>query len=118
MGMESTTVTGARGDRLRLLVAALAITTTVGYGVLTYAFSALLGPVFARMLMNVSGGAPTMTIEHYQSAFQPLLYGVALAIVLTLLLKETGPAARRTAPERRSSRQTATRARESFVGRR
>ena len=34
-----------------------------------------------------------MTLEHYQTAFEPLLYGVALAIVLTLLLKETGPAA-------------------------
>ena len=35
-----------------------------------------------------------MTFEHYQTAFEPLLYGVALAIVLTLLLKETGPAVR------------------------
>jgi hypothetical protein len=43
--------------------------------------------------MRVSGGAETMTLAHYQAAFQPLLYGVALAIVLTLLLKETGPAA-------------------------
>ena len=33
-----------------------------------------------------------MALEHYQTAFEPLLYGVALAIVLTLLLKETGPA--------------------------
>ncbi len=63
---------------------------------LNFTFSALLGPVFARMLMNVSGGASTMTIEHYQTTFQPLLYGVGLAIVLTLFLKETGPAARRT----------------------
>jgi hypothetical protein len=46
--------------------------------------------------MNVSGGASTMNIEHYQTTFQPLLYGVGLAIVLTLFLKETGPAARRT----------------------
>ena len=61
---------------------------------LNFTFSALLGPVFARMLMNVSDGAATMTIEHYQSAFQFLLYGIGLAIVLTLLLKETGPAAR------------------------
>ena len=36
-------------------------------------------------------------LEHYQTAFQPLLYGVALAIVLTLFLKETGPAAHRVA---------------------
>jgi hypothetical protein len=36
-----------------------------------------------------------MTLEHYQTAFVPMLYGVALAIVLTLILKETGPAAAR-----------------------
>ena len=36
-----------------------------------------------------------MALEHYQTAFEPLLYGVGLAIVLTLLLKETGPAVRR-----------------------
>jgi MFS family permease len=64
---------------------------------LNFTFSALLGPVFARLLMRVSGGATSMTIEHYQTAFQPLLYGVALAIILTLFLKETGSAARHTA---------------------
>ncbi len=60
---------------------------------LNFTFSALLGPVFGSLLMTVSGGAQEMTLGHYQTAFQPLLYGVALAIVLTLLLKETGPAA-------------------------
>jgi hypothetical protein len=35
-----------------------------------------------------------MELVHYQTAFQPLLYGVGLAIVLALVLKETGPAAR------------------------
>jgi hypothetical protein len=34
-----------------------------------------------------------MGLEHYQSAFAPLLAGVAIAIALTFLLKETGPAA-------------------------
>lgn len=46
--MNSTAVSAAVGGdrtRVRRLVAALAITTTVGYGVLTYAFSALLGPM-------------------------------------------------------------------------
>ena len=61
---------------------------------LNFSFSALLGPVFGWLLVTVSGGATQMTLDHYQMAFQPLLYGVALAIVLTFLLKETGPAAR------------------------
>ena len=62
---------------------------------LNFTFSALLGPVFGGILRTASGGAESMTLEHYQTAFEPLLYGVALAIVLTLVLKETGPAARR-----------------------
>jgi MFS family permease len=61
---------------------------------LNFTFSALLGPVFGWILRAVSGGASVMELEHYQTAFQPLLYGVGLAIVLTLLLKETGPAVR------------------------
>jgi MFS family permease len=62
---------------------------------LNFTFSALLGPVFGWVLLAVSGGAATMTLEHYQTAFQPLLYGVAIAVTLTLFLKETGPAVRR-----------------------
>lgn len=65
---------------------------------LNFTFSALLGPVFGWILAGVSGGAPQMSLEHYQTAFEPLLYGVALAIVLTLLLKETGPAVRLRVP--------------------
>jgi sugar phosphate permease len=61
---------------------------------LNFTFSALLGPVFGWILRAVAGGASPMTLEHYQTAFEPLLYGVGLAIVLTLVLKETGPAAR------------------------
>jgi MFS family permease len=61
---------------------------------LNFTFSALLGPVFGGILHSVSGGAAPMEAGHYQTAFQPLLYGVGLAIVLTLFLRETGSAAR------------------------
>ena len=64
---------------------------------LNFTFSALLGPVFGWILAAVGGGAARMTLGHYQTTFEPLLYGVAFAIILTLLLKETGPAARRSA---------------------
>ena len=64
---------------------------------LNFTFSALLGPVFSALLVRVSGGAPAMDLGHYQAAFEPLLYGVGLAIILTLFLRETGPAVRRAA---------------------
>jgi MFS family permease len=60
---------------------------------INFTFSALLGPVFAGMLLRVSGGAATLSLEHYQTSFTPMLYGVGLAIVLTFFLKETGKAA-------------------------
>jgi sugar phosphate permease len=63
-----------------------------------FTFSALLGPVFAGLLVSASGGASPMALEHYQTAFQPLLYGVALAIALTWFLKETGPAGKPAVP--------------------
>jgi MFS family permease len=61
---------------------------------INFTFSALLGPVFGRMLARESGGAEQMQLEDYQTSFVLFLYGVVVAIVLTLLLKETGPAAR------------------------
>jgi sugar phosphate permease len=73
-------------------------TSTGVINFLNFTFSALLGPVFAWMLLTAGGGASEMTLQDYQTAFEPLLYGVGLAIVFTLLLKETGPAARAPAP--------------------
>ena len=63
---------------------------------LNFTMTALLGPVYGAWLLAAAAGAD-LTLEHYQSAFRPMLYGVALAVVLTLILKETGPAARREA---------------------
>jgi len=62
---------------------------------LNFTFSALLGPVFGWLLQRASGGAAQMDLRHFQSAFSPLLVGVAIAIVLAFFLKETGPAGQR-----------------------
>jgi MFS family permease len=60
-----------------------------------FTLSALLGPVFGWMLQRAVGGATRMELQHFQTTFAPLLYGVAAAVLMTLLLlKETGPAAR------------------------
>jgi len=59
---------------------------------LNFTLSALLGPVFGWILVKVAGPAGNMEAEHFQVAFQPLLYGVGIAILLTMILKETGPA--------------------------
>jgi MFS family permease len=61
---------------------------------LNFSLTALLGPIFARWLTEASAGGER-ELAHYQETFQPLLYGVVLAIVLTLLLRETGPKARK-----------------------
>ena len=60
---------------------------------LNFTFSALLGPVFGWILQAASSGA-SRELEHYQTTFTPLLYGVVIAIILAFLLRETGPAAR------------------------
>src|SRR6185369_17567082 len=48
---------------------------------INFTFSALLGPVFGSLLVRVTGDAATRGLEHYQAAFQPLMYGVVLATV-------------------------------------
>ncbi len=61
---------------------------------INFTFSALLGPVFAWVLTRLSDETGQMEHSHYQMAFLPLLFGVLLAIILTLRLKETGSAIR------------------------
>jgi MFS family permease len=61
---------------------------------LNFTFSALLIPFFGRLYQNISGRQDGSALAHYQETFHSLLYGVAVAVVLALLLKETGPAAR------------------------
>jgi MFS family permease len=65
---------------------------------INFTFSALLGPVFGRILQSVSGGAGPMELRHFQTTFTPLLFGVAFAVFLTLGLDETGPAVRSKGP--------------------
>jgi MFS family permease len=65
---------------------------------LNFGFSALAGSVFGSILQYVTGSNPR-GLEEYQTTFQPLLFSVGLAVLLTLVfLKETGPAAVRTRP--------------------
>jgi MFS family permease len=60
---------------------------------LNFTFSALLGPVFGWLFIRSAGGAAEVTLANYQTTFRPLLVGVFIAIILALILKETGPAA-------------------------
>jgi MFS family permease len=68
-------------------------TSTGVVSFLNLTFSALVGPVFGS-IMKSAGAAQATPLASYQTTFEPLLYGVALAIVLALVLKETGPAMR------------------------
>ena len=58
---------------------------------LNFTLTALLGPVFGWILLSTSNGSQ-LELQHFQTTFSPLLFGVALAILLTLLLRETGSA--------------------------
>jgi hypothetical protein len=62
---------------------------------INFSFSAVLGPMFAARLVRISGGDDRVLAD-YQATFQPMLYGIVLAILLTLLLRETGTARRST----------------------
>ncbi len=58
-----------------------------------FSLSAILGPLFASRLMRMSSGGER-ELGHYQGTFEPMLYGIALAILLALLLRETGTKSR------------------------
>jgi MFS family permease len=64
---------------------------------INFSLSALLGPMFAARLMRISAGGER-ELGDYQATFQPMLYGIVLAILLTLLLRETGTARRAVTP--------------------
>ena len=68
-------------------------TATGAVSFINLTFSALMGPVFGWIMKNFGAAQPT-PLENYQTTFEPLPYGVARAIVLTLVLKETGRAGR------------------------
>jgi MFS family permease len=62
---------------------------------LNFTFSALLGPVFGARLVEMPEGDMNLALAHYQAGFRPLLYGIAVALILTFFLRETGPATRK-----------------------
>ena len=63
---------------------------------INFSLTALLGPHLRQPADARRAAAASAGSADYQATFTPLLYGVALAIVLTLLLRETGPKARGT----------------------
>jgi len=62
---------------------------------INFTFSAFLGPVFGARLVQTPETGDVAALAHYQAGFKPLLYGIFVALILTLFLKETGPAARK-----------------------
>jgi MFS family permease len=60
---------------------------------INFSLTALLGPIFAQLLVHVSAGGER-ELGHYQTTFSPLLVGVGIAIALAFALQESGPAAR------------------------
>ena len=68
-------------------------TATGAINLLNFTLTAIMGEVFVWIMQSASREKP-VGLEHYQITFQPLLYGVGLAVLLTFALKETGRAAR------------------------
>ncbi|MCL6730213.1 MFS transporter [Sphingomonas hankyongi] len=61
---------------------------------INFSLTAIFGPLFAARLTRISGGE-VRDLADYQATFMPMLIGVAIAIGLTLVLRETGPKARK-----------------------
>lgn len=57
---------------------------------INFTFSALVGPVFGLLLIKMSAGSGQFFMKDYRITFEPLIFGVGLAIILTFFLKETG----------------------------
>jgi MFS family permease len=79
----------------------LAGTATGVLNFVNFSISALLGPLLGARLMRATGGGAA-ELGHYQFAFAPLAAGVTAALLLSLLLPETGAAARAGASGARS----------------
>ena len=63
---------------------------------INFPLSARLESVFGSRRDQMPEGSQGRARAHCQAGFKPLLYGVLLALILTALLEETGPAARKT----------------------
>jgi len=64
---------------------------------LVFSLSAFLAPVFGLALMRFSGGRP-LILENFHQADFIWVGAIILSFILTLFLRETGAAARRTPP--------------------
>jgi MFS family permease len=69
---------------------------------LNLTLTALLGPLFGWLLHTSSGGAQP-GLRDYQSTFRLLLFGVGLALLLTLALQETGRPTRATVEDTKAA---------------
>lgn len=57
---------------------------------INFTFSALMGQVFGWILVSVSRGSSRLLMSDYRITFGPILLGIALAMIMTFFLKETG----------------------------
>lgn len=67
---------------------------------LVFLTTGVMSPFISRLMVPSSGAVPTL--EEFQAAFLPLLIEIAVAIILSFVIRETGmggtPAAERKAP--------------------